>query len=132
MLRCSCAFQMGASEVIRVHTATPSPIANAPDNKTALHIASDILGNTLPLGPGQQSNALRLNRDQAAQFLRRLGYPIHANRLAKLAVHGGGTPYMKWGRRVVYCPLKLLEWAKGRESNARSHTSEADLPEPAV
>jgi hypothetical protein len=44
VLRRSCAFQMGASEVIRVYTATPSPIANAPGNGFLAQAQSDGVG----------------------------------------------------------------------------------------
>src|SRR4051812_48072593 len=118
---------MGVDEVIKVHSAAFSLITSAPEHKAALQIASDILGNPVPLDPGELSNILRLSRDQAARFLRRLGYPISANRLAKLAVHGGGPLYRKWGRSVVYDPFTLLEWAQGRESSPQLNTSVSNL-----
>src|SRR5437868_702016 len=95
------------------------------DQEKALELASAMLGIPTPTGSGHNSTALRLSRGKAASYLCALGYPVSANRLAKLAVYGGGPEYRTWGRRVVYCPLALLEWAQNRESAPRSHTSRA-------
>jgi len=58
---------------------------------------------------------LRVTRNGAAEYLGSLGFPISANRLAKLAVTGGGPEYHRWGGRVLYEPASLLQWAKERE-----------------
>jgi hypothetical protein len=110
-------------------TALPSV---TPDEKVASEVAAAILGMPIAAEAASMVTVLRLSRDQAAKYLCTLGYEISANRLAKLAVHGGGPEYKKWGRRVVYCPLKLLEWAKSRESAGRFHTSEGTLLQTAA
>ena len=60
----------------------------------------------------------RMNRSDAAKYLRECGYPISANQLAKFAVTGGGPEYHRWGKRVLYEPVALLQWARERETIA--------------
>jgi hypothetical protein len=55
-----------------------------------------------------------LTRREAAEHLRSLGYPVAAATLAKLAVVGGGPPYVSFGRRPLYSPAGLETWAQGR------------------
>jgi predicted DNA-binding transcriptional regulator AlpA len=45
--------------------------------------------------------------------------------LDKMRVFGGGPPYLKIGRRVVYDPVDLDQWLA---SHRRKSTSEQDSP----
>ena len=108
-------------------TMSSSPVFTS-DQRMASEIASSILGIPTPADTAHLPTALRLSRSQSATFLRAFGYPVSANRLAKLAVYGGGPEYRTWGRTVVYSPLALLEWARNRESAPSSHTSQAKQP----
>jgi hypothetical protein len=65
-----------------------------------------------------------LTRDRAAAYLQTLGYPISKNRLAKMAVEGGGPLYQRWGGRVIYRPAELRAWAEARAGMPQSNTSE--------
>jgi hypothetical protein len=62
------------------------------------------------------SYTLWLTRDKAASYRSSAGYPITTNRLAKLAVTGGGPEYRRWGSRMLYDPTLLMKCAKDRES----------------
>ena len=65
-----------------------------------------------------------MTRTVAVQFLKNsVGYPVAVSTLAKLAVHGGGPPYQKFGSRVVYRTEDLRAWAEGR-SRRRTSTSD--------
>jgi hypothetical protein len=77
--------------MVTVDSTSPSPITIGPQEKTALLVATAILGIPVPLDTEHLANVLRLSRCQAARFLNTIGYPVSANRLAKLAVHGGGA-----------------------------------------
>lgn len=68
----------------------------------------------------------KLSRHEAAGFLTLLGYPTAPAQLATLASKGGGPPYQKWGRVVIYSPSELRAWAEARRSMPRRSTSEAD------
>lgn len=105
-----------------IQGSVAGPTAPKAEDEAALQIAAVIKGIPIAAGAACKIPLLRLSRDQAAQYLSMLGYETTANRLAKLAVHGGGPPYSKWGRRVIYHPLNLLEWATSRESNVHSST----------
>jgi len=48
---------------------------------------------------------LRLDRQQAAEFLTARGYKITANRLAKLAASKDCPEYRRWGKSVYYYPM---------------------------
>ena len=56
----------------------------------------------------------RLNRQDAARFLTRMGLPIAATTLAKKAVDGSGPPYAVWNCRALYSVDDLLEWAEAQ------------------
>lgn len=71
-----------------------------------------------------QNNAV-FTRDRAAKFLQELGYPISANRLAKLAVEGDGPAYRRWGGRVLYRESDLISWAEERGGPVQLHTAAA-------
>ncbi len=48
-------------------------------------------------------------------------YPLSESWLAKLRVYGGGPPYIKVGRRVLYDTTTFEAWL---ESRRRQNTSE--------
>lgn len=64
----------------------------------------------------------KLNVQEAARFL-----GLSESILNKLRGSGGGPPYMKFGRRVLYDLRDLEQWAAQRK---RNHTSE-QLSNPA-
>ena len=54
-----------------------------------------------------------MTRKEAAAFLRvTYGMRVTANSLATRACRGGGPPFSKMGRYVVYRKIDLIEWAK--------------------
>ena len=59
----------------------------------------------------------KLDTSQAAEFL-----GVSVSTLNKLRVSGGGPPYLKLGRRVVYDPADLEAWSASRR---RTSTSQA-------
>jgi hypothetical protein len=65
-----------------------------------------------------------LNRAEAAEFLSEFGYKTAKATLAKLAVVGGGPPFLSWGRQPLYRPSDLLAWAETRCNGPRRSTSE--------
>ncbi len=67
-----------------------------------------------------------LTRDKAATALGERGYPVTKPALATLATRGGGPPYRRFGRRVLYRWGDLLSWAEEHCSTPRRSTSEAD------
>jgi hypothetical protein len=72
-----------------------------------------------------------LSRAETAEFLTERGYKTAPATLAKLAVIGGGPPFISWGRKPLYDPAALLEWAQRRCTGPRRSTSdrgEANLP----
>jgi hypothetical protein len=69
--------------------------------------------------------ARRLNRREASDFLRGLGYPITAKTLAKYAVSGEGPAFLKFGTKMVlYTEPDLRAWAEGRCTGPHRSTSE--------
>lgn len=67
-----------------------------------------------------------LNRRAAVKLMNDRGFPITVATLAKYASTGGG-PYMhKFGRRVLYLPGDLLDWAESKLTAPRSSTSDED------
>jgi hypothetical protein len=59
----------------------------------------------------------RLTRGQAAEFLKDRGYPISLSTLRKLSMPscGCGPPIDCWfGKRPLYRPNDLIEWAEAR------------------
>jgi hypothetical protein len=77
----------------------------------------------------------QLRRADVAEASTANGFPIKAKTLATMASRGGGPPFQLWGRIPLYTWGPYLDWAKGRLSEPRSSTSEADaiaaLPPPA-
>jgi hypothetical protein len=67
-----------------------------------------------------------LRRDDCATTLTRAGFPISPKTLATMASRGGGPPYHKFGRAVVYRWSEVLAWAEARLSPPMSSSSDAD------
>lgn len=65
-----------------------------------------------------------LSRAEAAEFLSERGYKTAPATLAKRAVVGGGPPFVSWGRKPLYDPEALLEWAQRRCTGPRRSTSD--------
>lgn len=65
-----------------------------------------------------------LARREAATLLSEQGFPTAPATLEKLASIGGGPPFRKYGRRVIYDRGELLAWAEAR---ARRVTSTSEL-----
>lgn len=65
-----------------------------------------------------------LCRDEAAEFLTSKGYTTSKGTLQKYATVGGGPEYQIFGKRALYRPEKLIEWAASKISAPRSSTSE--------
>ncbi len=68
----------------------------------------------------------QLRRADVAEASTANGFPIKAKTLATMASRGGGPPFQLWGRIPLYTWGPYLDWAKGRLSEPRSSTSEAD------
>jgi hypothetical protein len=66
----------------------------------------------------------RFTRHEAAAYLTENGYPIAATTLAKLVSVGGGPIFDSFGRRPLYRPDDLLEWARERSTGPRRSTSD--------
>jgi len=66
-----------------------------------------------------------VSRKRAAELLAEMGLPCPPATLATLAVRGGGPPFLKFGRHVLYDREALLAWAQARLSPPRRTTSEA-------
>jgi hypothetical protein len=64
-------------------------------------------------------------RAEAAKFLTERGFTTAKTTLDTLAVRGGGPPFVYWGRKPLYSPLALLEWAAARLSAPVASTSES-------
>jgi len=67
-----------------------------------------------------------LSRTEASEYLRDLGLAVAPSTLAKLAVIGGGPPYVKFMSRALYEPRDLHEWAASKISRKRRTTSLAE------
>jgi hypothetical protein len=57
-----------------------------------------------------------LGREQAAEALTALGFPVKAKTLATKASRGGGPPYQRFGVRALYRWGDALAWAYARLS----------------
>lgn len=62
--------------------------------------------------------------EAASGLLKKLGYPIEPATLAVKRVRGGGPLYLKAGRRVLYRPSALREWAD-RNMRVLENTAQA-------
>jgi hypothetical protein len=67
-----------------------------------------------------------LRRCNCATTLTQAGYPISPRTLATMASRGGGPPYHKFGRAVVYRWSEALAWAEARLSPPMTSSSELD------
>ncbi len=67
-----------------------------------------------------------LRREDCAKALTRAGYRTSPKTLASMATRGGGPPYHKFGRTVLYRWSEVLAWAEARLSPAMTSSSEAD------
>jgi hypothetical protein len=67
-----------------------------------------------------------LTRVEAAQYLKRHGFPVAAKTLATLVSRGGGPTYRRFGGRAIYDPKDLLAWAEARCSPPRRSSAEAE------
>jgi hypothetical protein len=65
-----------------------------------------------------------LRRPDCATALTESGYPVRPKTLSTLATRGGGPPYHKFGRTVLYRWSDALAWAESRLSPPRRTTSE--------
>jgi hypothetical protein len=77
-----------------------------------------------------QTSAL-LRRSDCARTLTSAGFPISPKTLATMVSRGGGPPYHKFGRTVLYRWSDALAWAEARLSPARRSSSELPI-EPKV
>lgn len=81
----------------------------------------------IPMDP----NAL-LRRDQLADALTWAGSPTHASTLTMMAARGGGRPFNRFGRAVVYKWSEGLSWARAAAAAPsrarRSFATCASLP----
>lgn len=74
------------------------------------------------------SEPAHLSRKEAADFLRRSGYPISHRTLARLASSKKGPPYVRFLHRIVsYERAALLQWA---ESQSERGGGAADMTTP--
>lgn len=65
-----------------------------------------------------------LRRSQAAAFLQERYGAYTTATLARLAVQGGGPPFVKFGRFPLYRTEDLEAWAESRMSKLVSSTAE--------
>jgi hypothetical protein len=75
------------------------------------------INETLP------SSAL-LRRKQCAEALTAHGFPVAEKTLATKATRGGGPPYRKFGRVVLYRWDEVLAWAEAQLSGPICSSSE--------
>jgi hypothetical protein len=66
-----------------------------------------------------------LTRPQTAAALSESGFPITVPTLATKATRGGGPPFHRFGKRVLYRWGSALDWARSRLSPALRSTAEA-------
>jgi hypothetical protein len=66
-----------------------------------------------------------LTREEAAEYLSNvIGLPTSPLTLAKWATVGGGPPYRKAGRRVLYERADLWDWAQEKLGHKRRSSSD--------
>jgi hypothetical protein len=65
-----------------------------------------------------------LRREPCAEALTEAGFPISGKTLATMATRGGGPPYRKFGRTVLYMWSDVLAWAETRLTAPRHSSSE--------
>jgi hypothetical protein len=64
-----------------------------------------------------------LPQNDASVFLGDNGYETSPNTLAKLRCVGGGPQFRRFGRKILYDPDHLLNWAVSKTSKPLSSTS---------
>ena len=70
-------------------------------------------------------NTNKLRRSVAAEYIQREhGVPCSVGWLAKLAVTGGGPPFVKVGKFPIYAVQDLDEWVASRTSPLMYSTSD--------
>jgi len=67
-----------------------------------------------------------LRRDECALALTRAGFRTSPKTLASKATRGGGPPYRKFGRTVLYRWSEVLAWAESRLTTPVASTSQMD------
>jgi hypothetical protein len=72
------------------------------------------------------NGAALLRREDCAKALTRAGYRISPKTLATKASRGGGPPYHKFGRAVLYRWSEVLAWAEARLSPPFTSSSQAN------
>jgi hypothetical protein len=65
-----------------------------------------------------------LSREETALNLTKSGFRTSPKTLSTIAVRGGGPPFQKFGKHVVYRWGDALAWAKGRLRPPVRSTSE--------
>lgn len=73
-----------------------------------------------------------ITRKEASDFLKERGLPVAPTTLAKYASLGGGPPMHHFGRRVLYNPATLLDWANSKLSGPSQSTSDRNSSEDRV
>ena len=68
-----------------------------------------------------------LSRPDCAVALTQRGYPTRAKTLSTLVSRGGGPPYHKFGRRVLYRWSDAVAWAELRLSPAYCSSSDHEV-----
>ena len=63
-----------------------------------------------------------LRRVECAKALTGAGFPVSPKTLATMATRGGGPPFHKFGRTVLYRWGEALAWAENRLSAPRRTT----------
>ena len=76
------------------------------------------------------SGEVSLSRKQASEFLTERGFRTAVATLATMAVKGGGPRFSRFGRRVLYQPEDLIEWAKSKRTPSVRSTSELRVLSP--
>lgn len=66
----------------------------------------------------------KLTRKRAAEELSAHGFPVAVSTLATKATRGGGPPFQRFGRVVLYRWGDCVEWAHARLSPPVRSTSE--------
>jgi hypothetical protein len=69
-----------------------------------------------------------LSRSETAEALTAEGFPVAKSTLDTKAVRGGGPPFRRFGRVVLYEWGDSLAWAKSQLGPKIRSTSEADIP----
>ena len=63
-----------------------------------------------------------LSRDETAEALSAMGYPVRSRTLATMATRGGGPIYQHFGLRAVYRWGDAVAWAQKRLNRKAQNT----------